>query len=52
MDEARIRPNEFREMGQERNDVVFRFALDFVDPPQMVSLCLRVLDRGPDRLEG
>ncbi len=32
MDEARVGPDEFRQMGQEGDDVVPRLALDLVDP--------------------
>src|SRR5216683_5855001 len=49
MHEARLGADDFRQMGEEGDDVVLGFALDLVDPRDVEG---RVFGLGPDRLCG
>ncbi len=49
MDEARLRPNDLGEVGEERDDVMLDLALDLVDPRDVEH---GVLALGPDRRRG
>ncbi len=49
MHEARLGTDDFRQMGEEGDDVVLGFALDLVDPRHVEG---DVAGLGPDRLGG